>query len=208
MERALARVRLEVRVFTTESTPPPSGVGHHLVVVCHMRGCWDAFSEGAADLATALGVEYDDNQPLAEGFMLASPAPVSDKTLLETQQKSSSGKEVNASTGGSEELRTARYLLTLMSSDADWESQVAGCRAVGALALEVAGTGTYHRNHNYAILPAVVHGWNLPNVCSASLQRLSPKRVAGAKKNKASFRVSQWLPWPTWQHSSMCATGG
>ena len=141
MERMLNRVRLEVRVFATDDGGP-----RHLVEIRHLRGCRHAFAEGAADLAAELRVEFEGSKSGAGG-LFRSPPPISDSALFEMELDSTPGEGEKASNDDEDERRTALHLLALMSPESDWTSQVAGCRAVGALALEVADRGASHRNH-------------------------------------------------------------
>ena len=141
MERMLARVRLEVRVFATDD-------GRHLVEIRHLRGCRHAYAQGAADLAEELHVQFEGSTSPAGG-LFRSPPPISVSALFEMELDSTPGEGDNASTDGEDERRTALHLLALMSRESDWTSQVAGCRAVAALALEVADRGASHRNHEH-----------------------------------------------------------
>lgn len=186
LERALARVRLEVRVFATVSST--SSGGHHMVEVRHLSGCRYAFAEGAEALAAQLRVKFEGCQSSSGGSPLSplrSPPPLSDSALLELQKNALLGEPpllsdtmpqtsdetkpptpaadaaadtTKVSSSGAEEIRTAQHVLSLLSPEADCASQIAGCRAVGALALELtncmgscpcAGAcGANHRNHH------------------------------------------------------------
>ena len=75
MERMLNRVRLEVRVVTTDDK-------RHLVVIRHLRGSRHAFAEGAADLAAKLQVQFEGSKSGAGG-LFRSPPPISDSALFQ-----------------------------------------------------------------------------------------------------------------------------
>jgi hypothetical protein len=191
LERALARVRFEVRVFATDDRG--SQAAAHLVEVRHLGGCRYAFAEGAAALATHLRVAFQGGPGAgcSPRAALRSPPPLSPDALLELLQLASCALPDRGGSGGpphaaapptepvsaadaaacaldgalvgggdsrADELSTAQHVLALLAAGAGSASQTAGCRAVAALALELAdcmgscpcagACGANHRNHH------------------------------------------------------------